>query len=261
MSKRKLVRAATIAMLGSGLATVLGTGAGAQRATPEQRASPSAPAASIVTAQSGTRDIRLRIPAGECAMDRNHPADSRVVTATERLLQNVNTLQLTTVNCRMLESWRDGRTKALTEYTQVQTQIVPATVDHTGRERALIKASCQAMRQHGDSVASGVTDEMERRLAAGREKIKLAGNAFLGVLGEDQNGCYLGLLVRIVPEGSTKVVERLAIYAHVILAGRTTFLYRFSDDVSPASLARLVADRKAAAADHVNLNGGYGTAL
>lgn len=254
MFKPTLARTIVIAMLAAGLASILGTGVVAQRASPSD-------SASIVTARSGTRDIRLRIPAGECAMNRNHTADSRVIAATERLLQNVNTLQLTTVNCKLLENWRAGRAKMLTDYTQVQTQIVPDTVDHTGKERALIKAACQSMRQHGDSVTTGVTNEMERRLAAGREKMKLAGNAFLGVLGEDQNGCYLGLLVRIVPQGSTKVIERLAIYAHVILAGRTTFLYRFSDDVTPASLARIVEDRKAAAADHVNLNGGYGTAL
>lgn len=247
---------ATIFLLAGLLGCIAAPSAHAQRPTP-----PAETKSDIISVMSGPRQIKLRIPPGECALERSHPADNRLITTTERLLQNVNALHVTTVNCKTLRDWRAGRRRNLSEYTQVQTQLVPDTVDHKGKERTLIKASCEVMRQHGVNVASGVNDELDRRLSAGRDRVKLAGNAFLGVLAEDLNGCYLGLLVRLVPEGSSEVVERLAIYAHVILAGRTTFLYRFSADVTPQSLKRLIEDRKAAAAEHVALNGGYGTEL
>ena len=217
-------------------------------------------AAPIVATNAG-HTFKLLVPPGECVLDRTHPIDGRVVTTTERLLGATNTLNLVTANCKTRENWRKGRTKYLTDYTQVQSYNEPETKSHAGKERQILKAGCTAMRQYGDNIAAGVSDEMDRRLKAGREKIKLAGNAFLGVLAEDENACYLGLLVRLIPEGQTKEIERLVVYAHVILSGRIVYLYRFSGDVSPANLERLIADRKAVAAAHVSLNGGYGSAL
>jgi hypothetical protein len=207
-------------------------------------------------AKVANQEIQLVLPDNHCALDRREPSDARVIDLVERLLAGRNELHLTTVNCDELRAWRGSR-KTLKEYTQVQSLVALKDRDLTGQERTAIGEICAASRQDGGSLTARADSDIQKRIDAGREKIKLEAEHFLGVVGEDEYGCYVAMLIRGTTEnGMPKAL--LCVYANVIVKGKLLYLYRYSDDVGLRTVQRLLDDRKAAAKAHVEANGGSG---
>lgn len=210
-------------------------------------------------ASVGGRNVQLVMPEKHCALDRANASDARVIALVERLLAGQNVLHLSTTDCDALRKWR-GTTKTLSEYTQVQSLIALKDQDFQGKEKSIIQQICAIATQQGGALTAQVEKDMQQRIEAGKEKIKLEAAHFLGVLGEDDHGCYVAMLIRGTTEtGAPKA--QLCIFANVVLQGKLFYLYRYSDSVDTKTVQRLFEDRKAAAKAHVDANGGTGRRL
>ena len=114
--------------------------------------------------------------------------------------------------------------------------------------------SCTVLTAQADgaSITKDVTATIRKQLETGRERVELQNVALLGALDEDDNGCYVGMLIKSASAGGMRT--RLCVFANAILNGRLVYLYIFSDTVDEDNVKRLLADRKAAAKAHVEAN-------
>lgn len=200
----------------------------------------------------GGKRIALVMPEGHCVFERSQPKDAGVIAFVERVLAGRNTLHLTTAECTALQDWRDGRRQEFGNYTQVQSHVPLHAVDFTGQERKQIATICSQFRTDGESITKDVTATIRKQLETGRERVELQNVALLGALDEDDNGCYVGMLIKSASAGGMRT--RLCVFANAILNGRLVYLYIFSDTVDEDNVKRLLADRKAAAKAHVEAN-------
>ncbi len=125
------------------------------------------------------------------------------------------------------------------------------TIDYLGRETAARKALCQEGRQ-AEAAQLGLAPLAERIAVASRVALT-KGGAYLGVLGEDDYGCYFGLIVR---SGDPQAPLALGVFASTYLNGRTVDLYAYFKEVSLPRLQRMLDEQKALAKANVKLNEG-----
>ena len=206
--------------------------------------------------QIGDRKVALVVPEGHCVLDRSQTADKALLAFVEGLIAGQNQLHLLTTNCAELSDWRTGKRPTLGEYTQVQSRIQLNGRDFAGQERPVIKALCDEAKKNGASHLNTAEAEVVKRLAAAQDKAKLENVALLGVLDEDEHGCYLGMVLKIQVDGPGKT--QLCVFATTILNGKLAYLYRYAETIDSATVARLLAAQKASAKDHVDANLGHG---
>ncbi len=218
----------------------------------------------IARAQSGApnlkteiagKSIELFLPQGHCVLDQKNPSDRGAIELVERLTAGKNQLHMFTADCKQLTQWRVGARATLGEYAQVQSAIQFHGQDLTGRESEVIKSICTATRQQGNQITAGVETDIKARIEAGKEKIKIENVAMLGALGEDDVGCYVGLIIKGVTEsGAPK--SQLCVFANVVLNGRIMYIYHYAETVDQPTTNRLLLAVKASARRHAQANNG-----
>jgi hypothetical protein len=217
-----------------------------------QKAPTGAPAVDI-----GGRSVKLVVADGHCPLERSQPNDRTAIELVERLIAGNNQLHLTTADCKTLADWRAGRKPQLDEYTQVQTQIARQGVDLAGQEKEVITGNCAAVRAQGGPITDQASGMIKERLAKAQQQALIQNVALLGALDEDENGCYVGLVIK----GQTmdgKPKTQLCVFSIAVLNGRLFYLYRYSDKYGESEVSRLLGERKAATKAHVLANGGHG---
>ena len=211
--------------------------------------------ASTVTADIAGKKVELFVPQGQCALDRKQPSDRKGIELVERLTAGQNQLHLFTADCTQLSEWRAGGRATLGEYAQVQSAIQFHSQDLTGREAEVIKSICDATRQQGNQITAGVETDIKNRIESGKEKIKIENVAMLGALGEDEMGCYVGLIIKGVTDAGVPK-SQLCVFANVVLNGRIMYIYRYAETVDQPTADRLLLAVKASARTHVLANNG-----
>lgn len=221
-------------------------------------------APTVAAAQSGVATIKteiagkaieLFVPHGQCALDRKQPSDQNAIALVERLTAGQNQLHLFSADCTQLSEWRAGGRPTLGEYAQVQSAIQFHSQDLTGREGEVIKSICAATRQQGNQITAGVEADIKNKIEAGKEKIKIENVAMLGALGEDEMGCYVGLIIKGVTEAGVPK-SQLCVFANVVLNGKIMYIYRYAETVDQPTADRLLLAVKASARTHVLANNG-----
>ena len=209
-------------------------------------------AQSIITEIAGKR-IELFVPQGHCGLDRKNPSDQKAIELVERLTAGQNQLHLFSADCTQLSEWRAGGRPTLGEYAQVQSAVQFHSQDLSGREVEVIKSICTATRQQGNEITAGVETDIKNRIETGKEKIKIDNVAMLGALGEDEMGCYVGLIIKGVTDAGVPK-SQLCVFANVVLNGRIMYIYRYAETVDQPTADRLLLAVKASARTHVLAN-------
>jgi hypothetical protein len=121
----------------------------------------------------------------------------------------------------------------------------------------VIQGNCAAIRAQGGPITDQAAANIKSRLAAAQQQALIQNVALLGALDEDENGCYIGLVIKgQTQDGKPKT--QLCVFALTVLSGRLVYLYSYSDKFDEAEATRLVGERKAAARAQVEVNGGHG---
>jgi hypothetical protein len=201
------------------------------------------------------KSIELFVPSGHCLLDRKQPSDINAIQLVERLTAGQNQLHLFAADCTQLSEWRAGGRPTLGEYAQVQSALQFHNQDLTGRETEVIKSICTATREQGNQITAGVETDIKNKIEAGKEKIKIENVAMLGALGEDDMGCYVGLIIKGVTDAGVPK-SQLCVFANVVLNGRIMYIYRYAETVDQPTADRLLLAVKASARTHVLANNG-----
>ena len=175
-------------------------------------------------ANFGGVSITLPPPGGFCELDQSNASDKRLFTVLSGLLEKSgNKLLVMSADCRQLADWRSGKRKLLDDYGQYQTQI--EGIDKPPSET--VAQTCTTLRNEGNKILANQLPDIKKRVEATMSNIKLNETRFIGVLGEDKEACYAGLIQKIHTEANTDKTQITA-FAITTIKDKSVFTYRFS---------------------------------
>jgi len=205
------------------------------------------------TVDIGGRPVQLIVPAGQCELDRQHRFDASVLDLATRAIAGANEMLLHTAECVGLDGARTGRVPYLNDFTQVQVALQFKGTELRGQEAAAAKEICQSLRTDGAQIEKKAGAEIKDRVKNLQAGIAVNETRALGVLGEDQNACYSGILMNVqTPTGETRLI--LGVYAMGVLNGRLVFLYRFAANPPSGAVDNMVQLQQQLMREHVALN-------
>jgi hypothetical protein len=146
-----------------------------------------------------------------------------ITTLTDLLAKSGNKLLSMSADCRQLTDWRSGKRQLLDDYAQYQTPI--AGMDQPPSET--VAQTCTTLRNEGNKILANQMPDIKARVESTLSKIKMNETSFLGVLGEEGNACYAGLVQRIHTEAGTDKTQITA-FAISTIKNRSIFTYRFA---------------------------------
>jgi hypothetical protein len=201
-----------------------------------------APGAFAVQTTIGGVAVTLPPPAGFCELSDVNPSDKRMIsTLTDLLAKSGNRLLGMSADCRQLTDWHSGKRQLLDDYAQYQTPI--AGMDQPPSET--VAQTCTTLRNEGNKILANQMPDIKARVESTLSKIKMNETSFLGVLGEEANACYAGLVQRIHTEAGTDKTQITA-FAISTIKNRSIFSYRFAvyqtADTVNAVLAKIKID-------------------
>ncbi len=202
----------------------------------------------------GGKAITLIIDPDQCLLDRNNPSDVRVWQLVERAIAGQNELLLAAADCRQIGPWRAGARPTLDDFTQVQVNLSLKNQDFTGQESSLPRGICAQLRSQGDTIASGAQiKEMRDRFNKSTDTVRLNETTFIGVVHEDDQGCYASLVQKVLTDqGKDKLI--LSVFAHVVVKGRLLYIYRYTEGQKFDDMVRLLELLRGSVATLVDVN-------
>jgi hypothetical protein len=214
-------------LLIAGAAFIAGSVAGASHAMAAQ-------------ATMGDVSIALPAPAGFCDMSDSNPSDNRMITiVTDLVGKSGNKLLGMSADCRQLDDWRAGKRQLLDDFAQYQA--VAAIINSPPSET--IPQSCATLRAEGNKIVSNQMPDVKERVEEALKNVKMDETRFIGVLSEDPNACYGGLIQQLHSEAGTDKTQ-LNLFAVTIIKNRNIFAYRFSVYNGPDSVTDALAKLK-----------------
>ena len=166
-------------------------------------------AAALAGAASGVaKDVRvgsvvlaLPPPEGFCELTRENPSDAAILRNFDTALANTIEAMAVSADCGQLEALHSGRRLALDDfaYYHIATSAVNSGFPDRGK---VVKDFCADQRAR-DAFA-GVQDTINERLEKVQKNLKLNGLNGLGVLTEDADACYFGLMEKVPAGGGTE---------------------------------------------------------
>jgi hypothetical protein len=199
-----------------------------------------APGAFAAQVNIGGASINLPPPGGFCELNNSNESDKRMLTTLGPLLEKSgNKLLGMFADCGQLSGWHTGKRQLLDDYAQYQTPI--ASMDKPPSET--VAETCTTLRKQGEQILANQLPDIKKRVESTLSKIKLNETSFLGVLGEDNDACYAGLIQKIHTEANTDKTQITA-FAISLIKKKSVFTYRFSVYQNPQSADALLGKIK-----------------
>jgi hypothetical protein len=188
-------------------------------------------------------DVTLNLipPKGFCDLDASQASDKRLVDfVSQTVSKSGNDLTGISAECGELRDWRSGKQRLLQRYSQYQMQSGLRTSPFSVKEA---KASCDQLRAEGQQLSDKSTVGINDKIHEANSKIDFQGQTFLGVLGDDPNGCFVGLFQKYKAETGTAITQINVFYAGSIKE-RQVFFYVWTPYRDDATVTGLFADMK-----------------
>jgi hypothetical protein len=188
----------------------------------------------------GSVTVTLPAPEAYCELIEQEPSDARALKVFGGLVAGMQgELLAVAADCGQLKAWRAGTQPVLDDYAQYQT--LTAAKDSDLPRSRMVKETCTVLRAQGEKMMAQISPNVASRVEAAVKGAKLNEPVFLGVLAEDADVCYFGLLQKVRTEAGTEKTQ-VTISATTIVKGKVIYynhytVYRGASTVSEA-LAR-----------------------
>lgn len=179
---------------------------------------------SAIAGQATMGDVSLNLPApaGFCEMRESNPSDEQMLTTTANLLaKGGNKLLSMSADCQQLNDWRARKRPLLDDFAQYQASAKSIDKEPV----ATIAQTCTALRNEGSKILASKMPDLKARVDATIKKLKVNETSFIGVVAEDPNACYAGIIQQIHTEVGTDKTN-LILFAITIVKNRGVFVYR-----------------------------------
>ncbi len=200
---------------------------------------PQAAVADAVEVVIGGQSAQIELPDGYCAMSAFDSADARLIRFLIAVNRGINTVHLAFAECAQLAAWRLGSDVVLFDYGYVATPINLESTPVNMTRPDYVEAIAQSFNAQGVS-------RLERGLAEGEERVRelvpdleIGATQHLGIISEDDNALYLGLVQKL-KTGTDASVVVLGSFANTTLNNRATTMYLYTE-FSDKALDGLVA--------------------
>jgi hypothetical protein len=185
-----------------------------------------AAASSALAAQASIGGVAVNLPppGGFCELSESNASDKRMITTLTGLLEKSgNKLLGMSADCRQLTDWHGGKRKLLDDYAQYQTPI--GSMDKPPSET--VAETCTTLRAEGEKILANQLPDIKARVESTLSQVKMNETRFIGVLGEEPNACYAGLIQKIHTEAGTDKTQ-ITVFAVSTIKNKSVFTYRFS---------------------------------
>ncbi len=203
---------------------------------------------------SGTT-ITLVVPAAFCPLDPSNPSDANMLKVVRQAQAGKNYVVTQFANCAQLQAWRSGQRKVLDDLGGATTPIQYAGQVLPYTRAQLVTLLAQTYRRQGGALLKGATDDVNRNIGSAAKNMKINETKFLGVLAEDKDAVYVGLLQSLRTElGDTKV--QIGVTAVTLIKGKMISIAVYTPAVSENSSTEALATARAIVAKTIAANGG-----
>lgn len=205
--------------------------------------------ADSVTRSVGGVQVDFALPKGHCALEDSNSQDAKFIKIASTLFKDASkTLIAATAKCDGHVKLRGGDASKLREYAAYY--VPDAWLDSTlnGEKAHLRKELCNAMRKQGQVMPADVKDSVAKAAKDLSANIGAASTKLIGVLDEDDHGCYLGLLIG-AKGADGKVALVSSVVTSTVLHSKGLFLAYYNDYAGPETMQAGVRASKAAAAE------------
>ncbi|MGB0086995.1 MAG: hypothetical protein WBP94_16680 [Rhodomicrobiaceae bacterium] len=203
----------------------------------------------------GEAELGLEPPPGHCFLDESQPSDARLVGLLQSIFRGELRMLGAFADCSQLKSWRTGQRKTLSDYGQflVPLGFLDKKVD--GATKPYVDTICDTLRQNGGELISKSAPQVKQRFEEALKGAKMNEVRFLGVLGQDDNACYFGLIQNIITEfGDPKT--QVDVSAIAFISGKMIYINLYAVHEGDFTLGEVFERQKANVERNLSVNGG-----
>jgi len=183
------------------------------------------------------RTLELHLPNGYCLLDATLPGETELIESLRASNAGQNDLIAYFAPCNDLIAYRVGALDRLTEYGTLMVPLVDGAFTPGPGPRADFLAE---MRGAMPTVDEAMLAELEQQASNNPQGVQISGSQFLGILHEDANALYLGLLFQASAEGET--LAGAAVLAFTLLGDVAFTVNLYRPYRSNADLVALVSE-------------------
>ncbi len=202
----------------------------------------------------GETQFNFAVPRDFCVLYKSNSRDALFINVVETLLKGAaNNLILLTVNCDRLRTWRDGVAGNILRYAMY---YIPTNLEGSsfpGDTQKLRKDLCVDMRKQGDATLAGVKDIVAKAAKDLNANIAVTGTKYVGVVDEDEHGCYAALLIN-VKGGDGKTIVMSSVVTSTVVHSKPLFFAIYNEYKGPDQAQEDVERSKVVAADFDKAN-------
>jgi hypothetical protein len=123
-----------------------------------------------------------------------------------------------------------------------------------GSPKAYVETICNTLRQNGGEIIDKSTPEVKKRFEEALKGAKMNEVRFLGVVGQDDNACYFGLIQNIVTEfGDPKT--QVDVSAIAFISGKMIYINLYAVHEGDFTLGEVFERQKANVEHNLGVNG------
>ncbi len=191
----------------------------------------------------------LALPKGHCVLEDSNSHDAQFIKITSTLFEAAGkTLIVATARCDSRAKLRAGHASRLTNYAAYYVPAPWLNTTLNGHKAALRKEVCNEMRKQGQEAPPDLKDRVAKAAREMNTKIGVTSTKLIGVLDEDDHGCYTGLLIGTKDAGG-KVTLVSSVVTSTVLHSKGLFLAYYNDYAGPETARTGVEASKATAAE------------
>jgi tetratricopeptide (TPR) repeat protein len=198
---------------------------------------------SVVRSVGGT-SIDFVAPNGFCIMEDDHPRDILFINTVSRLFEGAdNKLILLTVACERRKTWRSGVAGSIVNYAAYYLPNNEEYSWHDAERQSLRKELCDDMRKQSDATLSNVPNIVADAAKDLKSKIAATSTKYIGVVDEDEHGCYTALLVGVKGDDG-KDLLMFSLVTSTVIRGKILFSAIYHEYEGPDTTRRTLEEAK-----------------
>ena len=205
-----------------------------------------AQAAEVVRAVGNTQ-ITFPIQEGYCLAEESNPRDGIFINNMATLLRNAkNRLIVLMLDCARRTTLRNGVGGDILDYTSFYIPEANEAPIMEGDQASLRKDLCADMRKQGDATLAPVKDYVANAAKELNTTIAINSTKVIGVVGEDDHGCYLAILVG-VRFAENKQLLRSVLITSTVVRGKLMFSGNYHEYKGPETTEQSLQEARALA--------------
>jgi Tetratricopeptide repeat len=187
-------------------------------------------------------------PEGFCILEDDHPRDILFINTVSRLFQGAeNGLILLSADCERRKTWRAGVDGPILNYAVYYTPYAEQYAWHDGDRKDSRKQLCNDMRGQTDTTLADVPNIVADAAKDLKSNIAVSSTKYVGVLDEDEHGCYAGILVGVKGDKGENLVM-FSLVTSTSMRGKTISSAIYHEYVGTETTQRALKEAKTTAA-------------